>query len=370
MIRLLIADDEEDIREGMRVCVDWEGNGIELIGVAESGTQAYDAILAHSPDLVLIDIQMPGMTGLQVIDKIRNEDGLGTAFVILSGYDEFEYARKALTLKVDDYLLKPCSPEDILRAVRTSISRMEIVRSLSGDTGAEGFFAFYSEHMKKQAGRGMPRFPYPLAVERDLIKAVQVGTAQDVLRQYDAFWTRLTAHQQAPAMLIDGCFLLYVELYRLLMERGLGDGYDCRPLPEGMMDGTGEALRQFMADTLTTAHRQLGTRRETSTSVARAMHYINEHFRQELNLETVARIAHVTPSYLSSLFRQTIGESFVDYVHHVRIDQARHLLTSTALTNMEIAESIGYQSDKYFAQVFKKMTGITPSQYRQQTESS
>ena len=94
MLKLVIADDERIIRETISTIIDWKQYDIELVGLCKNGLEAYDMILDESPDIVLTDIRMPGMDGLELIQRISQTD-LNTQFIILSGYGEFEYAKTA-----------------------------------------------------------------------------------------------------------------------------------------------------------------------------------------------------------------------------------------------------------------------------------
>lgn len=116
MINLLIADDEVEILEGIRSVIDWEAYDIRICGEASDGKSALELIYKLSPEVVLMDIRMPKLTGLQVLEEIHRNN-LNTKCIILSGYDDFYYAQEAINLKATDYLLKPCQPDDILESV-------------------------------------------------------------------------------------------------------------------------------------------------------------------------------------------------------------------------------------------------------------
>ncbi len=117
MLKLLIADDEKAIRETICSFIDWKSLDIDVIGTARDGIEAYNMILDQYPDIVLTDIRMPGLSGLDLIEKMHeiNED---TQFIILSGYNEFEYAKTAMKYGVRHYLLKPCSEDQIINSIR------------------------------------------------------------------------------------------------------------------------------------------------------------------------------------------------------------------------------------------------------------
>lgn len=121
MLKLIIADDERIIRESISRIIDWSSLGIELIGVCQDGAEAYDMILDESPDIVLTDIMMPGLSGLELIEKVSRTD-LDTRFILLSGYGEFNYAQQAMKYGVRHYLLKPCNEEQITECIQEVIS--------------------------------------------------------------------------------------------------------------------------------------------------------------------------------------------------------------------------------------------------------
>ncbi|CAH1219020.1 response regulator [Paenibacillus sp. JJ-223] len=108
MYRVLLVDDEEDVREGLVVELDWEALDLRIVGLAENGREALEMAERVEPDIVVTDISMPFMDGLELARRLRERNPL-VKVVILTGYDEFDYARQAVSLSVDEYLLKPFS---------------------------------------------------------------------------------------------------------------------------------------------------------------------------------------------------------------------------------------------------------------------
>ncbi|GGF61202.1 hypothetical protein GCM10010912_03020 [Paenibacillus albidus] len=116
MYKVLIVDDEHFIRERLVTMIPWEEYDLEVAGVAEDGTNALELMAQISPDIVISDIRMPDMTGLEMISRavLHHPD---IRYIILSAYGEFDYARRALQLGVTDYLLKPTRPEELLQVL-------------------------------------------------------------------------------------------------------------------------------------------------------------------------------------------------------------------------------------------------------------
>lgn len=122
--KLLIVDDEARIRNGLSVLIEWEVYGIEICGLAEDGAKAYAMIKENSPDIVLVDINMPNMTGLDLMDLCSRLDTV-PKFIILSGYNDFKYAQKALRYGALDYLLKPVDQEELEYTVQSCIHLLD-----------------------------------------------------------------------------------------------------------------------------------------------------------------------------------------------------------------------------------------------------
>lgn len=132
MYNVLLVDDEPIILEGISSIIDWGRHGTTLAGTARNGIEAARFIDEHEPDIVITDIRMPGMDGLQLIEKVKQERP-GIAFILLSGFSEFEYARGAMRHGVAHYLVKPCNENAISSALE------EIVRELDSQRARSAF---------------------------------------------------------------------------------------------------------------------------------------------------------------------------------------------------------------------------------------
>ncbi|MBP1967318.1 response regulator [Paenibacillus aceris] len=116
MYKLILVDDEEDVREGVVREVNWDAIGFEVIEKAENGREALEMVERLQPDVVVTDIQMPFMNGLQLAEAIR-ERFPTIKLIILTGHDEFEYAQRAIKLHIDEYVLKPFSAQELINAL-------------------------------------------------------------------------------------------------------------------------------------------------------------------------------------------------------------------------------------------------------------
>lgn len=130
MVTMVIVDDEPLIRKGLE-SLDWESIGVHVVGVVSNGLDALAIIKRYRPNILFTDIKMPGIDGLQLI-RMAQQLCPNIRSIILTGYTDFEYARKAITLRVDDYILKPCEPQEVLDTIG------RIVRPMVAGKGMDG----------------------------------------------------------------------------------------------------------------------------------------------------------------------------------------------------------------------------------------
>ncbi len=122
-LKLIIVDDEPSILSGLKNAITWKDFGINVVGLASNGKQALDLILTHNPDIVITDICMPIMSGIELIENVKAQN-LKIRFIIISGFDDFKYIKRAIQLGAQDYLLKPLHKEellDLISHIRSSI---------------------------------------------------------------------------------------------------------------------------------------------------------------------------------------------------------------------------------------------------------
>lgn len=119
MIKILIVDDEPFIRQGLKILINWEKYGYEIVGEAANGLEAIKEIEKKKIDLIIVDIKMPEMNGIELIEYVRNNVSKKIKFIVLSGFYEFEYAKKAIKYNVTDYILKPIQKEELVKVLNS-----------------------------------------------------------------------------------------------------------------------------------------------------------------------------------------------------------------------------------------------------------
>ena len=120
MNRVVVVEDETMARKGIILTIDWSALGCVVVGEAANGEEGAALVERLSPDIVVTDIRMPGLSGLELIEKISQTD-LNIQFILLSGFGEFEYAKQAMRFRVHHYLLKPCNEDQIIESMQDVI---------------------------------------------------------------------------------------------------------------------------------------------------------------------------------------------------------------------------------------------------------
>ena len=124
MYKVILVDDEDIILESIKCMIEWEQYDLTLVAIASNGIEAYKKIKQLKPDIVITDIKMPGMNGLELVAKVK-EILPEVIFLILSGYGEFEFASKAISLGVKNYLLKPCDKQEFIDAMNKCVDEIK-----------------------------------------------------------------------------------------------------------------------------------------------------------------------------------------------------------------------------------------------------
>ncbi len=352
MYKIILIDDDRSTLETIGAFYDWNQMGLDLATTADNGISGLEAILSIKPDIVLIDIKMPGMDGLEVIEETR-KNGLDPYFIVMSGYADFKYAQTALRLSVSEYILKPYSPTDLRQAFEKAVAELE--KRISD---------LIMPQYKLPRG-GSDFLSYPVDKEKAIMSILFTGKKEDLAFALDDFIKQIFSRNDNNDAL--ACVsMLYGAITRLLMERRKKLSIDPMEGIRWKDRDLAKSLRQFLLSLLDETYSIIHSESTINPAVISAEKYIRIHYKDKLTLDTVAEAVYITPTYLSTLFSKSLGTSFVSYVNQVRVEQAQRLLRDPKVDPNTLAEQVGFGDPKYFCQVFKRITGVTPNQYRNQ----
>lgn len=248
MYKVIVVEDETMVRRGIIMTIGWGALDCMIVGEAANGEEGAGLAARLMPDIIITDVKMPRMDGVEMIRKLRAE-GCRARFIILTAYGDFKYAQSALRLGVSDYLLKPLKDGDLEQAILNIRAQLE-------------------EKRDEQEEERLPVF-------------------------------KLLPEQKAANKYVEG-----------------------------------------------------------------AIRYIRGHYREDINISTVARSLEISEGYLSRVFKKETNYTFTSYLTYYRMKRAMDLLRDCRVKVYEVAEQVGYSDTAYFSAQFKKIMGIAPSEYQ------
>ena len=248
MYKLLLVDDENLEREALTLFVKKSklSEKISQIQECANGSQLLQKIPLFQPDIIILDIKMPGLNGLEALKKIR-EEGCNALVIISSAYNQFDYAVSAMQLGVINFLVKPVKETDFIEALENAFVILEKAKKSEGEEVAE----------KDKA------------------------------------------------------------------------------LPE---------------------------------SVQKICRYIEENYSKNINLDDIADHCSYSRYHISHIFHEASGFTVFSYLLEVRMKKARELLKNSSLSIKEISSQIGFSDQNYFSNVFKRQTGLSPVEFRNNSQ--
>jgi two-component system response regulator YesN len=221
-----------------------------------------------------------------------------------------------------------------------------------------------------------PARPYPVALERALIRQIRLGefeTCRDFLSQLVDYL--LEVSYDPPEMVHTRFVELIALVSRAVIETGASSARVLQISHEQVMalNGlrSGSELKEWTLKTLEALQEEVSLKAPRDQVVERALRFMDENFhRPELQLKEVAAAAHVSPSHLAHLLRTHVGASYVKYMTLLRMEEGKRLLAETDLKVAVIAGRAGYDDPAYFYRVFRREVGVTPAQYRRRVRVS
>lgn len=274
MIRLLIADDEMIERAVLYKTLKTNLGDRCIIYQAENGREALRIYEEEKIQIAILDIAMPGISGIEAAEAIRRQDK-DCCIIFLTAFDEFIYAKKAVTVRALDYLLKPYTDQELMLVVEEALRQVE------------------------------------LRMEQE-------------------------------------------NAWRKLQKRAEFLEAESQPEPEAaaepaepVVEGDGENLRLTQVTEMVNQ-------------------YLQENYMYDISMQDLAKRMNYSEAYFCSLFKQCFGKNFTPYLTEYRVEAAKKLLARPNFNIKEAGKAVGYGDSNYFAKVFKRITGQSPTEYRQE----
>ena len=526
MYRLLIADDEGIMLESFTEIIRKQFEDRITVSTAKSGRAAIEQAESFHPDIIFMDIRMPGINGIQAIREIRSFNSTAL-FYILSAYDEFDYAKEAISLGVSKYLMKPVSRQTIIDTVTEAIAEVDRLRSQRSDqlriqeklqtvlpvvesgfvsdmvmsdrvtdgnsylqllditekyayaclirfgqsgedgrlistvrSGVEGQDHYavmrdiiksyvrcivgpvmsnqflvvvptqknqieyerrieiieqtrkiltkleektqlkfkagisrvnrfqdlkvsYQEaqaalenskarvtHIEDAVTSGVYEDDYPIEAERDMFAKLSAGDVEGMQAAADLYFSWILQHDpnDLNSMRLKALELVMRAEFDAFNAGSINYAYNDRKdyltQINGLISPTEVRTWFFLHMTQIASGIRDRADEQSESIVQKAQKYMRENYMKEISLDDVSKEVNVSPYYFSKLFKEEVGENFIEYLTKIRIGKAKEMLAKSSESVKEIGLASGYADSNYFSRIFKKQTGMTPSEYR------
>ncbi len=335
-VRVLIVEDEPVIQKGLVKMVQRYPASFSAIYTADDGEAAFETIRNLEPHLVLTDLRMKRMDGLELCERIHREFS-HVQVVVISGYNDFQYAQRAMAYGVKRYLLKPVTQQDVHDTLK------ELISGMTGSIIPVQKYVEWAHQLEQSIW---------LLQRDETIRLIEEGERSGLFDGLNVI--------NMEAVLSD-CLGMITER---LESRGWKPRSGCRGT-QGASNTKKEVMIAFTASMDRILEElQLTRKGNFKDPIEEAKAFIDQHLSEDITLEEVAKRVGLARTYFSALFKKMTGETFVHYRIKKRMEEARRLLAVPTLTITDIAVKVGYEDYPHFTKTFKNFVGVSPSEYR------
>lgn len=340
--RVLFVDDDPTIEFVLRRYLVWDEAGFVLTGYAENGKMALEMLETEKPDLIITDIRMPLIDGLELVRRLRKK-GDRTCVLLASTYSDFQYAKEGIRLGALDYIEKPFTPEKLLEGLMLARQYLE-------------------EHKKEETGTGLQNMIFAEArkmqLEEMLLERNQEVTScmKELISQgKESYPHKKEELEEAVETILSS---MWKELQKRFAWLGAVEKLDLS-LGQGMLEEHTVSVMNYLL--------QIVERYELdrpSSVIPRVCNYLEDHIEEEQLIEKASLEAELSRDYLGRIFKRRMGISLSEFITILKMDRAGKMLRETNMKIYEISDRLGYANADYFSRLFSSYMGETPARYR------
>ncbi|MCU6747134.1 MULTISPECIES: response regulator transcription factor [Lachnospiraceae] len=390
MTKIVFVDDDAIIRRGIEAKIDWKANGWELIYTARDAMEALDFIKDNQPDIILTDIKMPGMNGIEMA-TIAKDYYPNIKFIFISGFKDFEYAQQVLKLNAVDYLTKPVDHDQLIEVIKRAENlykserkTSEILNEKYPQIKRNYISKLMRENFQHMDDSFFEAFDININNGYGIVAFIDLHYSEDI--PYESVQDKIEHYCEVLTNGFKGSFFFCMDNLQIFM---IYTGSDSGGESEffGKLGDLEVAVNQF-------AQIQLGGDKASffygslmhslyelyssyqaalqkmnsnvDSLVLEVRQYIEQNYADcELSLVKIADHFNINHCYLTSVFKKKFDINLYDYIIRIRMENAARLIVGSDLKNYEIAEATGYKNPQYFSISFKKYYNCTVTQYRE-----
>lgn len=390
MSKILFVDDDAIARRNIEDKIDWAAYGWELIYTAKDAVDALEYMKQNQPDIILSDIKMPVMDGIQMALVARNYYP-DIKYIFLSGYKEFEYAKQALKLNAVDYLNKPVEAPQLVEVLKEAdrLSKKDreanaILRDKYPFIKRHYLSQLMYQHFREIDDAVFKAFDINLSNGYGIIGFLDIDIGDRAVQEEDSSAVGQLSNYLSNQF--GGCFFMKMEglqiffifaccnlnreqdfIQRVKEMENCARYYLANQAPDlaEPIFHYGSVINNLNELYMSYESILQSIDSEESDLLARVKDYLDKnYFKEDLSLTQIAEHFYVNHCYLTSMFKERYGINLYDYLIQVRMKKAGELVASTNMKVYEVAEAVGYKNSQYFSVSFKKYFNCTVLQYK------
>ncbi len=414
MLKILIADDEKYERDSVISLIEENFKDKLTIAQAKNGREAIEIAEQIRPEIIIMDIKMPGINGIKAIEEIRKTSST-TYFIMLTAYDYFDFAVEAVKLNVKEYLLKPFIRSELINKIndaiesveqkkakrKSDIEKEEKINNLIGvlenelgysiinntleiidfnmhmeylDLNFDNAFAISIRILSSNLNNSLKRRVGEYINELLKFKYKAIGTYS--YTENLIFFIEIHKYNDINEEITENINVIsdlkreIERHFNITTEIGIGYCYSGIDLMNKSYEEANKAISYSNESEIlhigkvdNNSYNQEADK-EKSKLFKKVTEYIDSNIQEDLNLESVANNFNLSPYYFSRSFKESMGCNLIDYINIVRIKKAKELLKKNEMSIKEIGYTVGYSDPNYFSKVFKKYEGYSPKEYK------
>lgn len=373
MINVLIVDDDQLVRKGLMLAMPWDAFEMKVIGEAGNGEKALEFLSENRVDLLITDLAMPVMSGIELIRAARKQYP-DLPIAVLTLHQDFEYIQEALRLGAIDYIAKVQLEkerfEEVLGRIHDRIQADRRKRSNDDIASESGKDALFYGELERGGAQSLNESNGEREQTGATLAEAEDGGIKDKLHSFrwvhdERYMNEMLQElrlMQLPVprlmQLLYGVTVDWNRIFKSIVQTEM-----ITPVHFASWQDVVEWMAEFRAAALGLSGGQY-LRKEVSSSILTAVKIIHDELHKPLFASDVSKRVNLSRSYFNQCFKEMVGYSFNEYLRKIRIDKARDYLTQTAKPIVWIAEHTGYADEKYFSRIFREQVGMLPSEYR------
>lgn len=352
MYKVLIVDDDKVSRYILKRYDRWNKFQFSIEAEACDGKEALNKLAVDKFDLVITDIKMPGINGIEFLSEIKKMKYNNICVILLSTYSDFEYAKQGIRLGAFDYITKPINDEMLDEALkRAQLYLDKNVIEEEKKSLEETLIPYYFKNSFSKLLSLIISGNYEAVNESEkLFENMPNGSDEDILKTELIFNNLLLKLQEE----IFKTWSWLKNFQNTIVDEVVLPSESIEEIKTRFLEkikSMVELVRKFELH-------------HTDSLIKITCEYILQHVEEKISLEKTALTIHVSKDYIGKIFKQVTGYNLKQYITNVKMEHAKYLIKLGYYKNYEVCEKLGYSNVDYFCRLFKNYTGYTPMEFR------